>query len=391
MSAARRARVAVSVTFAVHGAVAGTFATRLPWIAEHLRTDPGGLGLALLFGSVGAMTAMPFAGRLLARVPARPAQAVLMTLWCLAVIPTALAPSVPALCVAMLIFGATAGSADVGMNAQGVEVERSYGRSLMSGLHGMWSVGGLAGSAVGALAAYAGAAAPLHFLTVGPVLAAIAVVASRWLVEPPRAAAASAGESSRAFVLPPRPVLLIGAVGFAAIFGEASSADWAAVYLTDVAHAAPGLAAVAYTGFAATMAISRLAGDRLVDRFGAVPTVRASGAVASIGAVTVVGSRSPLPAILGFALIGVGIAIVVPLAFAAAGNAGPHPGQQIAGVATIVYAGGLAAPAAVGGIAHVMSLPWSFVLVAVLAALIVLGAGTLRRRAPERVPVEAAR
>src|SRR5262245_48896740 len=135
MSALRRARIAVSLTFAVHGAVAGTFATRIPWIAEHLRTDPGGLGLALLFASVGAMTAMPFAGRLLPRFPARPAQAVLMVLWCLALTPTALAPSVPALCAAMFVFGATAGSADVAMNAQGVAVERSYGRSIMSGLH----------------------------------------------------------------------------------------------------------------------------------------------------------------------------------------------------------------------------------------------------------------
>ncbi len=380
MSAPRRARFAVSAIFAVHGAVAGTFATRIPWIADHLHIDPGGLGLALLFGSVGAMITMPLTGRLVHRFPARVLVSVLMVLWCLAILPTALAPSVPALCGAMLLYGATSGTADVAMNAQGVAVEQSYGRSIMSGLHGMWSVGGLVGSAAGALAAQAEVPAPAHFLAAGGVLAVAAVVASRWLIEEP-AAGLRERPPGPAFALPKRPVLLIALVGFAAVFGEAASADWAAVYLTDVAHAAPGLAAAAYTGFAAMMAVSRLVGDRLVDRFGAVPTVRVGGTAATIGALTVALSRSALPAIIGFALIGIGVAVVVPLAFAAAGNAGPHPGQQIAGVATIAYGAGLAAPASIGGIAHATSLPWSFVVVGVLAVLVVAGAPTLRRPA----------
>jgi MFS family permease len=375
MSEARRARIAVSVTFAAHGGVAGTFATRIPWIADHLRTDPGGLGLALLFGSVGAMTAMPFLGRLVHRLRTRVALPVLMVLWCLAVVPTALAPSVAGLCVAMFVFGAAAGSADVFMNAQGIAVERSYGRSIMSGLHGMWSVGGLGASGAGAFAAAAGVPAPPHFLVAALVLAVVAIAVSGWLIEPAR----SVPEQTPVLALPPRPVLLIAVVGFAAIFGEAASQDWAAVYLTDIAHAPEGIAAAAYTGFAATMAAVRLAGDRLVDRFGPVRTVRLGGIAATLGALVVVQSRSPAPAIVGFALIGVGVAVVVPLAFAAAGNAGPHPGQQIAGVATIVYGAGLAAPASIGGIAHATSLPWSFVLVSALALSIAVGASALRR------------
>ena len=374
----RRARIAVSVIFAAHGAVAGTFATRIPWIADHVRTDPGGLGLALLFASVGALIAMPFTGRLIHRMPARLAVPVLMVPWCFAVIPTALAPSVPLLCVALFVYGATSGAADVAMNAQGVVVEQAYGRSIMSGLHGMWSLGGLAGSGLGVLAAFADISAPRHFLLVSAFLAAGSVAVSRWLIdaEPPAAEA-----EMPAFVLPPRPVVLIALVGFMAVFGEAASADWAAVYLTDIAHAAPAVAAAAYSGFAATMAIARLAGDRVVNRFGAVRTVRLGGVAATAGALLVVVSRSPVPAIIGFALIGVGVAVVVPLAFAAAGNAGPRPAQQIAGVATIVYGAGLAAPASIGGIAHVTSLSASFVVVAALAALIVFGASALRPRA----------
>jgi predicted MFS family arabinose efflux permease len=330
----------------------------------------------LLFVSIGSLAAMPFAGRLVHAVRPRVAVPLLMVLLCLSVIPTAFAPSLPTLCAALFVSGATAGSADVAMNAQGVAVEQARGKSIMSGLHGMWSVGGLVGSAFGALAARADMPATVHFVIAGVVLAAVAVAAAPWLLEPPRAEQ----ESAPTFALPPRPVLLIALVAFVAVFGEMASGDWAAVYLTDIAHAAPAIAAAAYTGFAGTMAVARLAGDAVVNRLGRVRSVRIGGIAATIGAIVVVVSRSPVPAIVGFALIGVGVAVVVPLAFAAAGNAGPRPGQQIAGVATIAYGAGLAAPASIGGIAHATSLSTSFVVVAVLVSLIIVGAGTLRRR-----------
>lgn len=372
----RAGRVAVSVYFTVHGAVAGTFATRIPWIADHLRTDPGGLGLALLFASIGAIGTMPLAGRLVHRRPARVTGPVFMVLWCLSVIPTALAPNVPLLCVALLAYGAASGSADVAMNAQGVAVEQAYGRSIMSGLHGLWSLGGLLASGAGVLAAHAGVSAPVHFVIAGIALAAISGAVGPWLLDSPAKA-----EPAPAFALPPRPVRLIALVAFAAVFGEAASADWAAVYLTSVAQAAPAIGAAAYSGFAATMALARLAGDRVVNRFGPERTVRLGGVAATAGAVMVALARSPALAIAGFAFIGVGVAVVVPLAFAAAGRAGPRPGQQIAGVATIAYGAGLAAPAAIGGIARAASLPVSFAVVAALAALVAVGAGALRRGA----------
>ena len=375
MTDVRRARIAVAVVFAVHGAVVGTFATRIPWIADRLQIDAGWLGIALLFGAVGATGAMPFAGRITHRYRSRPLAAWLMVAWCVAIIPTAFAPSVPLLCMAMLVYGATAGLADVAMNAQGVVVEQRAGRSIMSGLHGMWSVGGLIGSGFGVLAAHASLDARVHFALVAAALSLLAVAASRFLLD-----IAPAAEGAPLFALPPKRVVLIALVAFAAVFAEGSSLDWAAVYLTDVAHAAPALAAGAFSGFAATMAAGRLAGDKVVDRFGPVWTVRAGGLLATVGALTVAVSRVPWLAIAGFALIGLGVAVVVPLAFTAAGNAGPHPGQQIAGVATIAYGAGLVAPASIGGIAQVSSLSISFGVVAVLAALVAVGAPVLRRR-----------
>jgi MFS family permease len=375
-----RARLAVSAIFAIHGVVQGTFATRIPWLADHVGAEPGSLGLALLFSSFGAIGTMPFTARFVHRRPPRLVVPAFMVPWCLVTVLAAQAPSVPLLCAALFVLGAAAGSADVAMNAQGVVVERAYGRSIMSGLHGMWSVGGLAGAGVGVLAAHADVPAPLHFLAVGLVLTVVTLVASPWLMD---AEPAPDTEDVPVFALPPRPVLLIALVGFAAIFGEAASTDWAALYLTDIAHSSAAVGAAAYGGFAATMALARLAGDRLVNRFGAVRTVRLSGAAATAGAVLVAVARSPRPAIAGFVLIGIGVAVAVPLAFAAAGKAGPRPAQQIAGVATIVYGAGLAAPAAVGGVAHATSLSVSFLVVAALAAFIIIGAGALRTGSPE--------
>lgn len=177
--------------------------------------------------------------------------------------------------------------------------------------------------------------------------------------------------------------MLIGAVAFCAVFAEGASLDWSAVYLRDVLGTSPGLAAATTTAFALTMAVARLAGDAVVDRFGAVRTVRAGGMLAVLGGVLVVTASSPALALSGFGLIGLGIAVVVPLAFAAAARSSAAPAQAIAGVATITYTAGLIAPSLVGGIADLTSLVASFGLVTALACGLTLGARLLRTDARE--------
>jgi fucose permease len=255
----------------------------------------------------------------------------------------------------------------------------------MSGLHGAWSLGGLAGSAVGVLAAHADLDARVHLGAMAVVLLIVSQVAGRRMPAAPSVkgsdpliVGSDPNERSPVLAWPTRPVLLIGLVGFCAVFAEGASADWCAVYLRDVVGASPATAAAAYTGFACAMAAARLTGDRVVARFGSVATVRVGGALAASGAVLVVLAETPLLAIPGFALIGLGIAVVVPLAFAAGGRAVPQSGQGIAAVATIAYGAGLAAPGAIGAIADLSSLPAAFVVVAVLCVVFGLGAGALR-------------
>ncbi|WP_406509484.1 MFS transporter [Streptomyces sp. NBC_00212] len=383
----RRARLAIAAVFCVHGAVTGNFATRVPWIQEHAGVSAGQLGLALAFPAIGSSLLMPLSGAVTHRFGARNALRGLLALWTLALALPALAPNVYTLCAALFAYGASAGMADVAMNALGVETENRLGRSIMSSLHGMWSVGALIGSAAGTLAAHLGADARLHHTVAAAVLTLLGLAACQGVLDlrsapdeapPPR------------FALPPKSALVIGMVGFCAVFAEGASLDWSAVYLRDVLDASAGTAAACTTAFTLTMAAARLAGDKGVDRFGAVRTVRGGGVLATLGGLLVVVAPGPAVAMAGFGLMGLGVAVVVPLAFAAAGRSGPNPSQAIAGVATITYTSGLVAPSAIGGIADLTSLVVSFGLVTVLGLGLVAGARVLRAGARPREVVDAA-
>ncbi|MGW3509041.1 MFS transporter [Streptomyces sp. NPDC000994] len=380
----RRARYAVAAVFAVHGAVTGSFATRVPWIQDHAGVSPGQLGLALAFPALGASVAMPLAGGISHRFGARNALRGLIALWTLALVLPSLAPNLLTLCLSLFVYGATAGMADVAMNALGVEVENRLDRSIMSGLHGMWSTGALVGSAAGTVAAHLGSDARLHHLLAAAVLTVLGVAACTWVLD---LQPAQDEEPPPRFALPPKSALLIGAIGFCAVFAEGASLDWSAVYLRHQLETSAGLAAACTTGFTLTMAVARIAGDRVVDRFGAVRTVRASGVLAVVGGLLVVAGGHPAVAMTGFALMGLGIAVVVPLCFAAAGRSGPNPSQAIAGVATITYTSGLVAPSAIGGLAQATSLVVSFGLVTLLACGLVAFAGVLRAGDRDRTKV----
>jgi predicted MFS family arabinose efflux permease len=371
----RRARLATAVVFAVHGCVTGSFAARIPWIASHVGVGVGGLGVALLMPAIGALVAMPFSGGLAYRHPLRSFVAVSIAAWCGALVLPALPTSLALLCVVLLACGAAAGLGDMAMNAEGVLVEKLYGRSVMSSFHGFWSLGVLAGAVVSALASHAGIDARLQFAVEALALAAVGVAAARFLLDDPSTREAPAPPR---FALPTRPILLIGLVGLCAVFGEQAGTDWSALYVRNELGGSASVAALAVSAFAVTMAAARLVGDRVIRRVGAVASVRLSGACAAAGAVTIVLAPDLAAGLVGFALLGIGVALVVPLVFAAAGRVGRHPARSIAGVAGVAYASGLAAPGVIGGIAAASSLTASFCLVAGLVAIMALAAGVLR-------------
>jgi hypothetical protein len=388
----RTQRIGVSTVFAVHGAVMGTFATRIPAISEHLHLSPGRLGLALFAPAVGSLLAMPFTGGLMHRFGAKTATHVLIVLWCASLMLPAFATSLGWLAAALLVYGATAGMTDIAMNAQGVALEGRMGKSIMSSLHGMWSLGGFAAAGVGSLAAHANVSVRTHFVGVSIALIVLGTIATALLA--PAAAEPDAqrdgADKPKRFAIPTGIVLAIGMVAFCSVFAELSGSDWAAVYLRRVLDASHGTAAFGYAVFAASMALARLTGDKVINALGPVRTVRLGAILGTAGAALVTAAFGQVLTIVGFGMVGVGIAVVVPLAFAAAGRigaagssggtAGASTGNAIAGVATIAYGAGLAAPGAIGGLATLTNLRVSFVMITVLVAVVVVTAGVLRYR-----------
>jgi MFS family permease len=377
-------RRAVGAVFGVFGVDMGTFSSRLPWITARLHLSSGLLGVSVgLMTSVGALATIPFAARLVHQYGPRLASRVMIAATGAMLALPAFAPNVAVLAAVMLVTGAVYGTCDNAINAQGVEAEKRIGKSIMSGLHGMWSLGVLAGALIGSLAARENIGPPVQFPVMAAVVAVAGVAATFWFAGGPPGSGPPGVDAPR-FVWPRGVILMIGLVGFAAIFVEVAGNDWSAVFMRWVLHSSQAEGALATGIFAGSMAAGRLSGDAVVRRTGPALTVRVCGLLAAAGCLLLAVSPGAVAALAGFLLIGVGLSVVIPLVFAAAGYSGPSPALGVAGVATVSYGAGLAAPAAIGGIAELASLRVAFAVAALAAGGIAAGAGLLEAPAVAR-------
>lgn len=370
----RRARYAVLAVFFVHGAVFANWVPLIPTVQQKLSLDTGTLGLALLGTAVGSLVAMPIAGSMIARVGSRRVVTIAGLAYCAALLLPVAAPTLPALFLALVVFGACQGSTDVAMNAQGVTVEGRYGRPIMSSLHGLWSLGGLAGASASGVLAARGVAPLPHALGATVLLAAALAVATRLLL-PRDGNAAPAGPT---FARLTRPLIGLGIVGFCALVAEGSIGDWSALYLRRVLGADPGLAAAGYATFTLTMTIGRLTGDRVTAWLGPVRLVRLGGALLAVGlgAALIIGQTAAT--LVGFALVGFALANIVPILFSAAGRTtGLAAGPAIAAVSTASFLGFLVGPPVIGVTANHVTLRGGLGLVAALGVLIAVLAGAV--------------
>jgi MFS family permease len=350
------------------GLAGGTWAARIPAIKYSLHLSPGLLGLALLGPALGSVLAMPAAGAALATVPPRRiVQLGLLALGGLLPV-TTLASSAWQLFAVLAGWGAGLGVVDVGINTEAAAVQDRLGRSVMSGFHAAYSVGGLAGAGLGGIAAAFGVSARTDFLiAAGVVLVAGGASAQAFSSRPVQHTAGPRARPSR-WPQWSWALACLAAMAFGSFLAEGAANDWSAVYLHSSLGAPVGLAAVGYTVFSAAMAGGRLAGDRLAERIGPARLVRlsAGGAAASFGAALLVGRV--WAGMAGFAVLGAGLSVVVPLVFSAASGLG-RPGPNLALVTSSGYLGTLVGPAIIGGLAEVAGLPAALGSVVVLSGL----------------------
>ena len=352
----KAARAAVTVIFLLNGLLLGSWAARIPAIKERLDLGEAALGLALGLVALGALIAMPLSGWMSARGGSRRTTRFAFILCCISVSLPALAPSYALLLPAALLLGAGNGSLDVAMNAHGVAVEKRHESPILSSFHAAFSCGALLGAGTSALAAAAELDVRWHLLGVAIAALMVGLVACRSLL--PADADHAGEEAGPLLAWPPRALWAVGAIGFCALVCEGATADWSAVYVHESLDSSAGVAALAFAAFSATMTIGRLLGDWLTTAWGAEALVRRGGllSAAALGGALLIGD--PLAATAGFALLGIGIATMVPVVFRAASEVeGVTPGVGIAAASTMGYFGFLIAPPIIGGIAELTSLP----------------------------------
>jgi predicted MFS family arabinose efflux permease len=355
-------RAATFGAFFLNGAMIGTWVAQIPFLQERLDVSKSTIGLSLLCMALGAMIAMPLTGHVLDRRPSATVTRVVALVYLPLLALPLYAPSPVVLGAVLLIFGAANGSMDVAMNAHGVAVERAVGKPIMSSLHAGWSFGGLAGSGAVALAVALGMEPRVEGLVASGVLwlAAWAITARLG------SASAHSEDDSSGFALPSRGVMLIGALCFLVMVTEGAMGDWSGIYLKQDLEAGGSAAATGFAGFSLGMALARLGGDEAARRWGSGRLLSAGMALVTVALAAVLLVGEPVVAVIGFALIGIGIANAVPLLFSAAGRV-PPSGPSLAAVFTVGYTGFIVGPPLIGVLADAVSLP------AALATLCVFG------------------
>ncbi|MGL5930684.1 MAG: MFS transporter [Dermatophilaceae bacterium] len=373
-SAENRTRFAVTAgTFVIQGAAFAATVVRLPELRDAFDLDYATLGQVLLAPALGGVLAAPLAGRLAARIGGARATAFAALAWALAGLPIAhTVPSVPLLATCLAVWGAAFVSTDVGANATATALERETGRSLLSRMHGGFSAGALIGALGGGLAAQAALPLGWQFVVVAALLGSAGILISA-TAAPHTARPATRGLLAVAVARWP----LVG-VALCALMAEGAIADWAAVHLTDLG-ASPLIAASGFVVFSVTMLCGRLAGDTIIERVGRVSTIRAGAAIAAVAggsgfAATALTGSIPI-ALVAIALLGIGLAPVLPavIAHAAATADDGRPELHAAATASGGYIGVLLGPPVVGQVAHAATLPWALlVLPGLLVVVLVL-------------------
>lgn len=365
----RASRIAVSALFFLTGLCFSSWASRIPAIQQSLHLSDGGLGGVLLALPIGSLISMPAAGWLVSRFGSRQVLMVTALLYA-ALLPTlGLVQASWQLFGCLLVFGFVGSLANISVNTQAVAVEKMYNRSIMASFHGLWSLAGFTGAAIGA-AMGAGKVMPYqHFLLIMAIAWVIVISSIRHVV-----AHDSAPQERKAmFARPDGLLLILGIIAFCSMICEGAMFDWSGVYFKKVVLVPEGMSGVGYAAFMSTMAGFRFIADFLTTKLGRRKMLQLSGTFTAAGLLIAVCFPYFYSAIFGFLLVGAGVSAVVPLVYSGAGKSKKlSPGMALATVSTIGYLGFLMGPPLIGFVAEATSLMVSFSIIAVMGLCIAI-------------------
>lgn len=384
-------RLATFVVFLLNGAVFGTWASRVPALAEQIGAEVGSLGLALLGASAGLAFTAPLAARVCALYGSRWVLIASSLLSPLLLPVLALSESPLQFGLTLVALGASIAAMDVSMNMAAVVVVRSLQRPLMPQFHAGFSVGGLIGSLGSAAAAQAQWTPMKHFLLAALVGALVAVLIAKNV--PGGVGERHRDEAAEHVNVLKSPVLwLLAGVALCSAIAEGAAADWSALFMVRERGMSDAAGAYTYAGFSVAMALARWFGEPFQRRLGPHGLLAAGGGLAATGLGLAVLVPIPAAGYLGFGLAGLGLAFSFPVVMDLASETGKRADgsggeRQLGLVTTIAYSGFLAGPPIVGGLAHVSSLVVSLGFVAVVTALIIPTTLLARRAARQAASV----
>jgi MFS family permease len=369
----RLQQMSTRIAFFIAGLGIAAWAPLVPYAKARAGLDEGTLGLLLLCLGVGSILAMPLAGILATRFGCRRVATGGTLLICAALPLLATVSSIPALIATLFVFGAGLGTVDSTVNLQAVIVERASGKNMMSGFHGLFSLGGIVGAA--GVSALLG----LGLTPLAAMLVVVVVLIAALLKCVPHMLPYGSESSGPAFAIPHGIVLFIGGMCFIVFLTEGAALDWSAVFLAQERGIDTAYAGLGYAAFALTMTAGRLMGDRIVRLVGATRIILFGGLLAAAGLFLATFAPSWEAALVGYALVGAGCSNIVPVLYTAVGKQTVMPESiAVPAITTLGYAGILAGPAVIGFVAHASSLSFAFGLMAVLLVAVAIGGKVLK-------------
>ncbi|HCK18701.1 MAG TPA: MFS transporter [Thalassospira sp.] len=380
----------VRAIFFLHGAAFSSWVPHIPLVQERLGLGHDELGGILLAAAIGVLAVMPIAGRLADRFGSERVVRYSGLFYFIAVGMPAFMPSYLSISIAMFALGFSGAFLDVAMNANGLQVERVKGRSIMSGLHGFWSLGGFVGAGVAAAWFALPVGNEFHLPVVLSLFLIAHVIAQAGLLTDQDATNYLAHErdGTQSATLPSRDrnlflmLLPFGVCAFIGQFGEGVLTDWATVFMNSELSSGPTLAAVGFAVYSFAMAATRLSGDALVTRFGRVRVLLTSSVLASLGTLVLTFSPHIVVAWIGCGIAGMGLAVILPLLLSAASQTtGKGGGAVVSTIAATGYSAIMAGPPVIGAIGEAVGLVTAFALTSLFLAMIIpVYMRTMRRR-----------
>jgi MFS family permease len=373
------ARTAVALLLLCMGAATASWTVRLASIKTELHLGPGVLGLTLIGQPIGLFIAVRLAPALIRRFSSAAIARVAVALMALLILLPALAWNAASLGVGLVLLGLASGVSEVSVNVQAVAVEHAYAKPSMSGLHAMWSAGLLFGSLLASLAATANVSPREQLAVVGVLLAAVALVAGSKLLPETVEAALRAPEAVNEHAgnwqfLRQRALVIVALIGFCALLVEGSVTNWSSVYLHGSQGASYGVAALGVAVYSAAAGTGRLLGNGIIRRVGRIKVMRRSSLIAAVGMTVAIVAPTPLAALAGYGILGLGASTIVPTTFSLAGKLpGPPPAWSLSWVTTVGFSGSFFGPIAIGLLAGATGLRWALgVPVLMLIAIVPL-------------------